>query len=158
MSKHVSNPFRAGQWFTEVAPQQDEDVVVYVSNPFRAGQWFTVLLLVSCAGYSACFKPLQSGAMVHWPELVRSDLLIVSFKPLQSGAMVHCLAAGYPEGDGVHVSNPFRAGQWFTGLRTTDEIFYLTMTRYSSTTNAHHGGRHVWFWPKSPNRAAYLLV
>ena len=56
------------------------------------------------------------------------------------------------------VSNPFSAGQWFAVLRTTGEIFYLTMTRYFSTTNAHHGERHVWFWPKSSNRDAYLLV
>ncbi len=37
----VSNPFRAGQWFTEKSVQKVA-WTIDVSNPFRAGQWFTV--------------------------------------------------------------------------------------------------------------------
>ena len=38
-----------------------------------------------------CFKPLQSGAMVHWGIFERKiRRYYASFKPLQSGAMVHC--------------------------------------------------------------------
>ena len=37
----VSNPFRAGQWFTEPGKLLVGPEVPQVSNPFRAGQWFT---------------------------------------------------------------------------------------------------------------------
>ncbi len=47
-------------------------------------------LLRSASKFLTCFKPLQSGAMVHWGASIhREKGNAIRFKPLQSGAMVH---------------------------------------------------------------------
>ena len=137
----VSNPFRAGQWFTEAGGHGGADEVYagfkplqsgamvhcreiqkairaiepLVSNPFRAGQWFTEEVSMNCSKMIRAFQtPSErgNGSLEDIWKMIR--LASLCFKPLQSGAMVHCNPHSLSIRWCCWVSNPFRAGQWFT--------------------------------------------
>ncbi len=89
-------------------------VWVQVSNPFRAGQWFTVRGIQSAYPQRSSFKPLQSGAMVHCMIANQDPQEVIKFQtPSERGngsLFRRCARCTFSR----HVSNPFRAGQWFT--------------------------------------------